>query len=253
MAHARHLVGSIEGMVQQLVTLIAKGYRYYFVGKMKAGTDPEPFDQKMLSRYEAGLPKWTRERRRQRGVANFRYLRHDDWFIVLLTEGEADRFWREDKHRTRNVRAVPIRFKGYSISFRQGGYKKLSSEERVWRNAMWSAYREARSRGEKGDAPPQAARDTKWHVHVRLDDETYRGLKSYFLNIATHRTSDFLAGEFSDLWYQSYGPIRAQVRIILRAVNDARRAAGYDVLPLSVIRFQRRIVKAFIEETANAA
>lgn len=250
MTEARHSVASIDGMVQQLVTLVAKGYRYYFVGKMKPTADPVQFDAKMLSHYEAALPKWTRERRRASGLANFRYLRIQEWFIVLATEGRAEKFWAEDKERVRDVRRVPIRFKGYSISYRQGGYERLSANERYFRNGMWREYREARARGERGEAPPPAARDMKWHVHVRLDDETYLGMKCYFLNIATHRTSDTLAEEFLELWCQSYGPIRAQLRAILRAVNEARRAAGYDTLPLSVIRFKRRIVRAF---TASAA
>jgi len=240
-------------MVQQLVTLVAKGYRYYFVGKVKSGAELASFDQKMLAAYEAALPKWTRERRRQRGLANFRYLRSGEWFIVLVTEGKAPKLWGEDKHRIRDVREVPIRFKGYSISYRQGGYKKLSANERFWRNGMWTAYREARERGEKGEAPPPAQRDAKWHVHVRLDDETYSGMKAYFLNIAAHRTSDILAAEFSELWCQSYGPVRSQLRNMLRAVNEARRRAGYDTLPLSVIRFKRRIVKAFLEPQGTKA
>lgn len=245
MAVARHSVASIDGMVQQLVTLVSKGYRYYFVGRTKTGTDFVALDKKMLAAYEADLPKWTRERRKQKGFANFRFLRFEEWFIVLVTEGKAPKFWAEDKHRVRDVREVPIRFKGYSISYRQGGYKRLGSEERFWRNRMWEAFREARARGEKGEAPPPAERDMKWHVHVRLDEETYAGMKAYFLNIATHRHSDTLAEEFSDLWCQSYGPIRAQLRNILRAVNEARKMAGYDTLPVSVIRFKRRIVKAF--------
>lgn len=245
MAVARHSVASMDGMVQQLVTLVSKGYRYYFVGKKKAGAEADEFDQKMLATYEADLPKWTRERRRQKGLANFRYLRVDDWFIVLVTEGKAPKFWAEDKHRVRDVRQVPIRFKGYSMSYRQGGFKKITPSERYWRNGMWAAYREARDRGEVGEAPPPAERDMKWHVHVRLDEETYHGMKSYFLNIATHRRSDALAEEFSELWCQSYGPIRAQLRNILRAVNAARKKAGFDTLPLTVIRFKRRIVRAF--------
>ncbi len=218
---------------------------------MKRGSDPERFDERMLEHYDAGLPKWTRERRRQRGLANFRYLRHGEWFIVLVTEGKAERFWREDKHRTRDVRAVPIRFKGYSISLQQGGYKRVPQDERVWRNAMWSAYRDARERGEKGEAPPPAARDSKHHVHVRLDEETYAGMKAYFLNIAT---TDIQTSSSSSLFSRSFRalvsalcPVRVQLRNILRAVNEARTAAGYDTLPLSVIRFKRRIVKAFVE------
>jgi hypothetical protein len=240
-------------MVQQLVTLVAKGYRYYFIGTVKPGADLDRFDQRMRTYYEADLPKWTRERRRRRAVANARYLRLDDWFIVLLTEGTAERFWREDKHRVRDVKQVPIRFKGYSISYRQGGYQRLSSEERVWRQAMWRAYREAGAIGERRTAPPPASRDSKWHVHVRLDEETYLGLKAFFLNSATHRSAEFLAAEFSELWCQPYGPIRVQLKNILRAVNAARHTAGYDQLPVSVIRFKRQIVKAFAAPDEAAA
>jgi hypothetical protein len=100
----------------------------------------------------------------------------------------------------------------------------------------------------KGEAPPPAARDNKWHVHVRLDEQTYAGLQSYFLNIATHRSAELLSAEFSELWYQPYGPIRVQLKNILRAVNAARYTAGYDILPVSVIRFKRRIVKAFVDD-----
>lgn len=245
---ARHSVSTSDGMVQQLVTLVSKGYRYYFVGKMKANANSDEFDSKMLKYYDAHLPKWTRERRRRQGTANFRYLRLDDWYIVMATEGRAETFWAEDKDRVRDVRKTPIRFKGYSISYRQGGFKRLPSDERYWRNLMWQAYREARDRGEKGEAPPPAERDMKWHVHVGLDEETYAGLKAYFLNIATHRDATFLANEFSNIWCQSYGPVRSQLRDILRAVNRARKAAGYETLPLSVIRFKRRIVKSFRDD-----
>jgi hypothetical protein len=106
--------------------------------------------------------------------------------FALSTEGRVERFWREDRNRIRDVRSVPIRFKGYSISYRQGGYRRLERMERYERQLMWEAYREARERGEKGDAPAPAPRDSMWHVHVRLDDDTYEGMKAYFLN----RSSD---------------------------------------------------------------
>jgi hypothetical protein len=85
----------------------------------------------------------------------------------------------------------------------------------------------------------------KWHVHVRLDRETYAGLKAYFLKIATHREAHFIGKQFKSVGYQMYGPIRAQLRAILRAVNRARELAGYERVPLSVIGYKRRIVKVF--------
>ena len=40
----RYLVANVEGMVQQLVTLIAKGYRYYFIGHLLPHQDPQTID-----------------------------------------------------------------------------------------------------------------------------------------------------------------------------------------------------------------
>ena len=122
---SRHVIASIDGMVAILVNLISKGYRYYFTGTIDDSAKRAVRDCRMLEYYDADLPKWTRERRRQHGEANFRYLRLDNWFIVLATEGTATRFWKEDRHRIRDVRNIPIRFKGYSISFRQGGYQSV--------------------------------------------------------------------------------------------------------------------------------
>ncbi len=219
----RHLVASVDGMVAQLVNLIGKGYRYYFVG-LVAGSEAQLIrDERMLEYYEAHLPKWTRERRRKRGLANFRYLRYEGWFIVLATDGQAPKFWNEDRQRIRDVRNTPIRFKGYSISYRQGGWK----DRRLWSD------------------PAIRERDMKWHVRVQLDAVTFDGVKAYFLNIAAHRQADFLAREFAELSFQPYRPVREQLFQILRAVNRARRQAGYQRVPAAVIRFKRRIVKPF--------
>jgi hypothetical protein len=219
----RHLVASVDGMVAQLVNLISKGYRYYFVGTVTEIGARLMRDQRMLSYYEAQLPKWTRERRKKRGLANFRYLRYEEWFIVLATDGQAPKFWNEDRQRIRDVRNAPIRFKGYSISYRQGGWK----DRRKWSD------------------PAVREPDMKWHVRVQLDGETFNGVKAYFLNIATHRQADFLAREFAELSFQPYRPVREQLFQVLRAVNRARCQAGYQRVPASVIRFQRRIVRIF--------
>jgi hypothetical protein len=220
---ARHRVGSIDGMVAILVNLISKGYRYYFTGTVEDERNWFVRDCRMLEYYEADLPKWTRERRRRRGLANFRYLRFESWFIVLSTEGKAERFWQEDRKRVRDVRNTPIRFKGYSISYRHGGWK----DRKLWAD------------------PRVRERDMKWHVRVQLDAETYEGLKAYFLNIATSRQADFVAREFMELSYQPYRPIREQVLATLRAVNRQRQLAGYQRIPFSVVRYTRRITKVF--------
>jgi hypothetical protein len=90
--------------------------------------------------------------------------------------------------------------------------------------------------------------------HVRLDDERYRELKAYFLERATHRTAAALGDELRALPFEPYAPVRRQLFIILRAVNRARRAAGFQPVPWTVLRLRRRIVKPFerdaLEEVA---
>ena len=238
-------VVSVDGFVAQVVNLITHGYRYYFTGTVKPGKDPAAIDARMVAQYEADLPKWTRERRRRAGKANFRYLRFEEFFIVLATEGEAPGFWAEDRNRIRDIRNVPLRFDGYSISYRRGGYAKMTHHEKQVRTEQWSDFKEAVAAGRPAVAPAPARRDDRWHGHVRLNDETYAGLKAYFLNRAVHWEGGRLAQEFLALSYQPYGPVRTQYRTILRAVNRLRQRAGYQRIPLSVLPFKRRIVPVF--------
>lgn len=81
--------------------------------------------------------------------------------------------------------------------------------------------------------------------HVRLDDDRYRELKAYFLERAAHRTAAALAEELRALPFEPYAPVRRQLFIILRAVNRARRAAGFQPVPWTALRLRRRIVKPF--------
>jgi hypothetical protein len=83
------------------------------------------------------------------------------------------------------------------------------------------------------------------HAHVRLDAERYRELKAYFLERAAHRTAAAIADELRTLPFEPYAPVRQQLFIILRAVNYARRAAGFQPVPWTALRLRRRIVRPF--------
>jgi len=244
--HLPHEATNRDGLLALLVNLIAKGYRYYFIGKLKPSKDPHAFDQRMIDHYGANLPKWTRERRKRAGNANFRYIRYGETFFLLATEGAAATFWREDHSRIRDLRVSALRFSGYSISFRQGGNAKLSREEKDARTLHWEAFKE----GKAATPPSPTKRDMKWHVRVQIDDDTYASLKAYFLNISVHREGGRVAQEFLALNFQPYAPVRDQLRCILRAVNRERAIAGFDRIPLSVLPFTRRIVSAFADRPA---
>ena len=201
---------SVEGFIQQLaVSYIGKGYFFYVRGLIPEGKDPRAVDEKLIERYEIGLSKWARARRKHAGLANMQYLRFERFFVLLATHGR-HRFFEEEKNSIRDARRNPVRFSGYAVSYRAG------------------------------------------HPHVRIEEEEYRNLKAYFLELCIHRSVDALTREFSRLPFEPYAPIRRQLLRILRAVNRTRLAAGYEPVPKSCLRLKRRIYRPFeaLEEKA---
>jgi hypothetical protein len=138
----------------------------------------------------------------------------------LATHGHHP-FFENEKKNIRDVRRIPIRLAGYSISVKQGGYRRKASP----------------------DAP--AIPDNKWRVRVQIDREHYRDLKAYFLDMALRRTADQLADDLYHVPFEPYAPVRQQMLNILRLVNKARKAAGKETVSPQVLRYRRRIVRPF--------
>jgi hypothetical protein len=80
---------------------------------------------------------------------------------------------------------------------------------------------------------------------VQIDWETYRQWKAYFAELAVHRSPESLAAEFARIPFEPYAPVRRQLLNILRTANRARKRAGYQRLPTSILRLRRRVVKPF--------
>jgi hypothetical protein len=72
-------------------------------------------------------------------------------------------------------------------------------------------------------------------------------LKAWFLDLAVHRSADHLALAFYRLPFESYALVRRQMLNILRAVNVARKRAGFRQIPTEVLPLRRRIVRPFGE------
>ncbi len=226
----RWVASSPEGLVQQLaVSYLRHGYYWYVTGRIKPEKDPCEVDRKLLEKYAIEVSERERARRKRLGLANMQYLRYSRWFILLVTDGNHHfkQPSREggEKEQIRDCRRAPIRFEGYSISYRRGGYT------------------------------PPGSGQPKWHAHVQIDIETYRQLKAYFLERACHRSVENLAGDFARVPFARYAPVRRQLLNILRAVNDSRARTGYDPAPHAVLRLRRKIVQPFAAEppTTSAA
>lgn len=206
---------SVTGFVQQIAcTYLRHGYWFYVTGVIPQDKDPRAVDAKLLKKYDIALSESTRGRRKRLGKANLQYLRYRNFFIIMATEG-IHQFKVEEADRLRDIRRVPLKFHGYSISYRRGG-RTLEGEV-----------------------------DSKWHAHVEIERERYKEIRDYFLELAKHRSARYLAMLFYEMPYEPYAPVRRQLLTILRAVNRARKDAGYALLPTEVLPLRRRVVKPF--------
>lgn len=211
---------SIEGFVQQVAcAYLRHGYWFYVMGRIPTDKDPGAIDVKLLAKYDIAVSESTRARRKKRGLANLQYLRHERTFILLATLGRHE-FKEIEATALRDIRRVPIRFHGYSISYRRGG------------------------RTRSGE------RDARWHAHVEIERERYKEIRDHLAYLAKHHSSQRLALEFYQLPFEPYAPVRRQMLKLLRTVNQGRKQAGFDPIPKDVLPLRRRIVRPF--QVANA-
>lgn len=204
-----------EALVQQLAcNLVNHGYWFYSVGRVPAGKDARAIDRKLIDGYGLELSKWQRARRRAKGCAKLSYLRHGSFFVLIATQGEHVFYRREG--RVRDIRREPIVFEGYSIGCSKGS-------------------------------------DGRYHASVKIDAETFHERRAYLLGLALHRSAETLSHEFGALRFTPYARVRRQLLRLLREVNEARRAAGFETLPSSVLALRRYPVKVFDDPGVAAA
>lgn len=205
----RCVATSVAGFVQQLaVGYLAHGYYFYVRGHIPDPKDPARTDQKILDQYGIALSKWARHRRRKQGAASVQYLRHGRFYVILATHGRHP-FFAAEAQQIRDFRRHPLFFMGYSIGCR-------------------------RARG--GGA---------YHASVRIQREAFGELKAQFQRMAVHRSVEDLVREFRALPFEPYAPVRDQLRILLRAVNRGRKAAGLEPVPREALRRRRFPVRPF--------
>ncbi len=213
----RAVTTSVEGFVQQIACCYLRhGYWFYVIGRVPLGKLPESIDDKLIKKYRIGVSESTRARRKKAGRANLQYIRHERTFVLLATKGE-HRFFEEEANLIRDIRRVPIRYAGYSISYKPGGRKKDGSN------------------------------DDKWHAHVEIDRPQYLDLRAWFSERALRDSPDQLTKAFHNLPIAPYAPVRRQLLMMLREVNRVRKVAGRKQLSDEILPLRRRVVRPFEE------
>jgi len=205
---------SVDAFLSQLVRYVASGHYFYLTAKIPEGKDPRRVDEKLIARYGIDRPRWKRQRRNLKDNAGIHYLRHDRFFVILLTKGRHERFYTDHGPPVRDIRRTALKYHGYSVRY------TYSEEAR------------------------------KHRVFVRLDKETYRNLKAHFLTLATqarYHASSSLEAEFARLPYQAFAPVVNQLGSILRSVNRHRRRSGLRPLSEQCLPKRRRLTRVFME------
>ena len=212
----RCVASSPEGLVQQVaVSYLRHGYWWYVTGRLPKSKDPVALDRKLIAKYGINLSERQRSTRKAKGLANMQYIRYQHWFLLLATEGHHP---FKSQEQIRDCRRYPIRFEGYSISYRRGG------------------------------VTPSGGGSPKWHACVRIDPPTYRQLKTHLVMRAKHRKAETLIEDFRRIPFARYAPVRRQILNIQRAVNHARKQAGFEKIPISALALRRKIVQPFAVE-----
>jgi hypothetical protein len=141
----RYEASSIEGFVQQVaVQYVSRGYWFYVSGIVPEGKNSGAVAEKLIAKYNIGVSKFVRARRKLSGVANLQLILYGRIFLLLATHGE-HAFFEEERTRIRDCREAPIKFASYSIGFR-GGHVQVRIERETEKElkaffkerALWS-------------------------------------------------------------------------------------------------------------------
>ena len=211
----RAVTTSVEGFVQQIACCYLRhGYWFYVQGRIPKGKTPELIDEKLIAKYGIAVSESTRARRKKAGRSNLQYIRHESTFVILATKGE-HRFYEDERNLIRDIRRVPIRYAGYSISYKPGGRKKDGSN------------------------------DDKWHAHVEIDRQQYLNLKAWFAERALRDSPERLERAFQQLPIAPYAPVRRQMLLMLKEVNRIRKVSGRNPVSTEILPLRRKVVKPF--------
>lgn len=190
-------VKTVSEFIRHLaVNYVSRGYFFYVSGNIPPEKDPAHVDAKIIHRYGIGISKWKRYRRRRDGWAGVQYLRYRRHFIIVATHGR-HAFFLEEGHGIRDIRRMPFQFGGYSVGYSQG------------------------ARG--------------GHVSVRIAKEQFVQLREYLLARALRASVEDLLCELHAFRFPPFAPVRRQLFFLVRSVNECRRRARLEAVPLRAV------------------
>lgn len=120
------------------------GYYRYAVREIPKGKDLASIDRKMMDAYGVTSCRMKRLRQRREGQASVQYVRFQQTFILMATDGTHETF---AKIRSFDVRSAPLHFRSYSVGLFCDRVSVRVAKE-VWGKVV--AYQLARALGDLG-------------------------------------------------------------------------------------------------------
>ena len=218
----RCVTPTLEGFIQQLAcSYLTHGYWFYVAGFVPDGKDAAAVDAKLVGKYGVAVSESTRYRRKRVGLANLQYLRFGRSFVLIATLGRHP-FKDDESGVLKDIRRVPFKIGGYSVSYRRGGRTRAGTP------------------------------DPDWHAHVEIYRPEFNRLRAFFQEIALRRSVEALAMEFYRLPFEPYAPVRRQMLQLWKDVNARRKTAVLPLLPIEVLPLRRRVMKPFEPRPGHA-
>jgi len=223
---------SAAAFVRQLVTAyLHHGYWWYVADTIPAHKrDLHKVDRNIIDRWRIDLPRRQRILRKHQGRANLHYLRHDRFFVILATGGQHE-FKQHNAASLRCIKNDRLFYGGYSVRYAQAGYKS---------RAKWKD-------------PNIAERDPKRRAHVRIERREYEALRAQFLELALHRSVDYLRAVFWNVPFDAYQPVQWQLHVIRREVNALRKTAGIEPLSPDCVRSKLQPMRRYMGDSTEAS
>ena len=144
---------SPQGFLKKVAQgFVQHGARFYTTGEIpeRLREQPELMDERIVQKYRIDYSRFTRYRRKERNLGNAHYLRHKEFWVLMVTKGR----WAEQElsphevNELQDIERTPLKFWGHSIS-------------------------SVHSTG-----------DNKRHAIVRIERQEFLGLRAFFTNQA---------------------------------------------------------------------
>ena len=206
----KHVCTTWQGFLQQLITLISHGYRFYCQTEYpdKKRDKWDAIDLKLIKKYDADVGKDKRYRYQQKGMANCMFLRWGKHALILRSVGEYE---ETDDH------FVDIRDK--ELVLEVGDIMKIKI----------------------------VLEGSKGRVTAYMDKQAYRDIKAELLDHCRHRRLDVLKGRFAALnGLPGYSGFTQQKAVLVTDIIREGKKHGLNLQRKDFpVRTTRKIYKVF--------